>query len=430
MTWPIVRLQSISMLGHQYGANARAIPATGAGVRYVRITDIDDQGQLRPDSLSEPEGEDFDDYLLDDGDILFARSGATVGKAYRHVEENGPCVFAGYLIRFRPNPAIVDSRYLSYFLQTPTYWNWVQSKKRVAAQPNINGVEYASLGVPLAPLSEQRRIVEILDEADRLRRLRYDADAKAARILPALFLKMFGDPATNSMKWPMDTLGHLADRSPEYGANASAVPMMNGRPRYVRITDIRDDGTLSTKEFVSLDDEDWRRYLLSEGDVLFARSGNTVGKTYLYRPDDGECAFAGYLIRFRFKSGRVDPWFIFGLTRTSYYRAWVESHKRVAGQPNINGQEYANFKVPIPSQALQKEFAGRANEVEELTWQRSRAGERLDGLLATLVSQSFSGRLTAKWRGAHMKELVVEMERQAKLLNLPSPNVERLAWEA
>ena len=99
MTWPIVRLQDISILGPQYGANVRAIPPAGLGVRYVRITDIDGQGQLRPDSLSEPDGRDLNDYLLDDGDLVVARSGATVGKSYRHVEANGRCVFAGYLIR-------------------------------------------------------------------------------------------------------------------------------------------------------------------------------------------------------------------------------------------------------------------------------------------------------------------------------------------
>ena len=272
---------------------------------------------------------------------------------------------------------------------------------------------------PIPALKEQSRIVEILDEADRLRKLRRDADSKAARILPALFLNMFGDPATNPKGWPRKSLGDLADQRPEYGANASACTKRDGMPRYVRITDIREDGSLADEDAVSLDTDDWQRYLIQEGDVLFARSGNTVGKTYIYRPSDGQCAFAGYLIRFQFRSGAVDPWFVFGLTRTAYYRGWVESHKRVAGQPNINGQEYSSLMIPEPPTHLQQEFGKVAREIESVLSCADNAAEKLEGIFATLLQRAFSGQLTAKWREGHLKELLAEMEVQASLLNLP-----------
>ncbi len=275
--------------------------------------------------------------------------------------------------------------------------------------------------IPFFASSEQSRIVELLDEADRLRRLRREADAKAVRILPALFLKMFGDPATNPMGWRMKPLGDLADQRPEYGANASACPRKDGMPRYVRITDIRENGTLSDKEIVSLDSPDWQRYLLHDGDVLFARSGNTVGKTYIYRPDDGPCAFAGYLIRFQFRSGVVDPWFVFGLTRTAYYRSWVESHKRVAGQPNINGQEYSGLLIPEPPQPLQQKFGRLALEIEQMLTRADTAAEQLESTFSTLLMHAFSGQLTAKWREEHMQELLAEMAQQARVLNLTMP---------
>lgn len=277
------------------------------------------------------------------------------------------------------------------------------------------------IDVPFFAPSEQSRIVELLDEADRLRRLRREADAKAARILPALFLNMFGDPATNPMGWPMKPLDDLADQRPEYGANASACPREGVMPRYVRITDIRDNGTLSEKEIVSLDSDDWRRYLLHDGDVLFARSGNTVGKAYIYRPDDGPCAFAGYLIRFQFRSGAVDPWFVFGVTRTAYYRGWVESHKRVAGQPNINGQEYSGLLIPEPPQPLQQKFGKLAKEIEQVLTKADSAAEQLEATFSTLLLHAFSGQLTAEWREGHLRELLAEMAQQARLLNLPMP---------
>ena len=194
MNWRRVPLKSVSELGPQYGANMKAAAPSGRGVRYVRITDIDDFGLLRSDSVAEPEGDSLEDYILAEGDLLFARSGATVGKTYRYTAEDGKCAFAGYLVRFRPDRRVVSPRFLSYYFQTPEYWTWIQGKKRVAAQPNINGAEYASLQIPLPPLREQTRIVELLDHADRVRRLCRETAGTAARMLPALFLRIFGDP--------------------------------------------------------------------------------------------------------------------------------------------------------------------------------------------------------------------------------------------
>src|SRR5207245_873175 len=114
------------------------------------------------------------------------------------------------------------------------------------------------------------------DQADRLRRLRAEADAKTDRILPALFVKMFGDPATNPMGWPVRTLGELAILGPEYGANARAIPLSPGQPRYVRITDIDQQGRLRSLDAMGIDLDEWEQYKLERGDLLFARSGATV----------------------------------------------------------------------------------------------------------------------------------------------------------
>jgi type I restriction enzyme S subunit len=198
MNWPRVSLKDLSALGPQYGANLKAVAPSGRGLRYIRITDIDEFGRLRPDTLVEPESVDIAEYFLTEGDLLLARSGATVGKTYRYTSADGQCAFAGYLIRFRPNSCVASSPFLSYYFQTPEYWAWVQGKKRIAAQPNINGAEYAALEIPLPSLQEQSRIVELLDEADRLRRLSREASAKAERILLVLFLRNVRRPGNQS----------------------------------------------------------------------------------------------------------------------------------------------------------------------------------------------------------------------------------------
>ncbi|RJP24023.1 MAG: hypothetical protein C4520_04830 [Candidatus Abyssobacteria bacterium SURF_5] len=416
MKWNTVKLGDLSLVGPQYGANARAISASGKRPRYIRITDIDSKGSLLPNDSVEADILDESQFLLKDGDLLLARSGNTVGKSYRYTSKDGPCIFAGYLIRFRINPNLADSRFLFYFTQSSIYQSWVVSKRRVAGQPNINGKEYSSLPIPLPPLSEQRLIVEILDQADALRKKRSEADAKSIRILPALFYKMFGDPATNPKGWPFKPLGELSIGHPQYGANAKAINYEEGTPRYVRITDITDDGFLSDVDIKTLDSEDWEPYRLEDGDLLFARSGATVGKSYLYHPDDGPCAFAGYLIRFKLNKSLIQPWVVFALAHTPYFRSWVAARRRTAAQPNINGQEYASLKLPQPDPKTQNRFVGALQVLHSSYFKRKRARRELENLFSVMLNSAFRGDLTASWRESHIEELLTEMNVQAKEL--------------
>lgn len=93
---------------------------------------------------------------LDPGDLLFARSGATVGKSYMYTSEDGACVFAGYLIRFRINPSLAIPEFAYGFTRTDAYRSWIANTQRAVAQPNINAKQYASLTIPLPPLSDQK----------------------------------------------------------------------------------------------------------------------------------------------------------------------------------------------------------------------------------------------------------------------------------
>ncbi len=137
--------------------------------RYIRITDIDDQGRLSNDRVS-PGGE-RDEWLaarLEFGDVLFARSGATVGKTYLHKSESEPCVFAGYLIRFRPDDQVLRSEYLFWFTKTVAYERWVARRQRAVAQPNINARQYGELMVPVPPLDLQREFETRVEAVGRL----------------------------------------------------------------------------------------------------------------------------------------------------------------------------------------------------------------------------------------------------------------------
>ena len=148
-----------------YGANEIAIDGDPQkDVRYIRITDIDDHGNLR--------GEDWktarrieDKYVLERNDILFARSGATAGKAFIHKREDGEAIFAGYLIRFRFDETRVNPFFVFYYTLLSRYRLWVQIIQRPSGQPNINSREFKAFEIPLPPPSIQNHIVTIMRSA-------------------------------------------------------------------------------------------------------------------------------------------------------------------------------------------------------------------------------------------------------------------------
>jgi type I restriction enzyme S subunit len=162
--WQVTRLKFVRSGAFQYGANEPAVSEDRAAPRYIRITDLNDDGTLRDDtfqSLPEPLAAP---YLLQDGDILLARSGATVGKALRYHAEWGRSCFAGYLVRLRPDRRKILPDYLYYYTQSQAFRRqvWVSTVQSTIA--NVNAERFGNFSIPLAPLEEQPGIVKFLDE--------------------------------------------------------------------------------------------------------------------------------------------------------------------------------------------------------------------------------------------------------------------------
>ena len=153
----------------EYGINAPAVPYVENLPTYLRITDISEDGQIRPDQKASVARDVTDENYLEDGDIVLARTGASVGKAYKYRPKDGRLVFAGFLIRVRPDRERLNSEFLFQFLSTEQYWRWVDFSSARSGQPGINGNEYASLPLKLPPtLKEQQKIADCLSSIDEL----------------------------------------------------------------------------------------------------------------------------------------------------------------------------------------------------------------------------------------------------------------------
>ena len=178
--------------------------------------------------------------------------------------------------------------------------------------------------------------------------------------VPEIRFAGFTDP------WEQRKLGSIA-ASFDYGLNAAATEY-DGQNKYLRITDIDD----TTHEFLKSDlttpladlamSAD---YLLEEGDLLFARTGASVGKTYLYRQYDGTVYFAGFLIRARIGES-ADPEFVYQATLTDAYKKYVAITSQRSGQPGVNAQEYADYQLMLPSRTEQQQIGMTLRSLDNL----------------------------------------------------------------
>jgi type I restriction enzyme S subunit len=164
--WSVHPLRSC-LRGHPaYGINAPAVAFDDRLPTYLRITDIGDDSRFRPSprvSVLDPRAASF---FLDEGDLVFARTGASVGKSYLYDPDDGPLVFAGFLVRVTPDPGILDSRFLAYSVQSKRYWDWVATMSVRSGQPGINSQELGTLRIVLPVPDEQRAIATVLSDMD------------------------------------------------------------------------------------------------------------------------------------------------------------------------------------------------------------------------------------------------------------------------
>ncbi|MBQ3609124.1 MAG: restriction endonuclease subunit S [Bacteroidaceae bacterium] len=159
--WKVRKLKFLLVTTLQYGANESAESDDESYPRYIRITDIDEEGHLKPETFRSLLPSKAEPYLLKKGDILFARSGATAGKTYLFKEDFKAC-FAGYLIRAKLKE-ILAPEYLNYYTKSGIYDSWKKSIFIQATIPNIGADKYANLHITLPPKDDQHYIVQHLN---------------------------------------------------------------------------------------------------------------------------------------------------------------------------------------------------------------------------------------------------------------------------
>ena len=324
----------------EYGLNAAAKEYDGEN-KYIRITDIDDiTHKFIMENVTSPDMDlaDAENYKLAEGDILFARTGASVGKSYIYRSSDGLVYYAGFLIRARIKEEY-DAEFVFQNTLTDKYNRYIVVFSQRSGQPGVNAQEYSKFEIQVPKKKEQAKIGDYfckLDHLITLHQCKYNVHVNA-----------------ESFAWEQRKLGELAS-SFEYGLNAAAKEY-DGENKYIRITDIDDITHKFIMENVTspdMDLADAENYKLAEGDILFARTGASVGKSYIYRSSDGLVYYAGFLIRARIKE-EYDAEFVFQNTLTDKYNRYIVVFSQRSGQPGVNAQEYSKFEIQVPKKKEQ-----------------------------------------------------------------------------
>ena len=187
------------------------------------------------------------------------------------------------------------------------------------------------------------------------------------------------------MSFSVSTLGELSLGGGKYGIAASAVDFDAKLPAYLRITDINDDGTLNWNDRKSVNDSDAYKYMLSEGDIVFARTGNSTGRNYYYDSRDGEFAFAGFLIRFSLDDKKVNPRYVKYYAQSKAYWDWIASFNTGSTRGNINAKTYAQMPVPLPDRSTQDSIVMLCDSISN----KIRLNTKLNGYLLELMNVQY-----------------------------------------
>lgn len=267
------------------------------------------------------------------------------------------------------------------------YWKKFASSSR--KDPNITGSDVAKFPIIYPKIAEQVKIADCLLSLDEVITAQGEKVEALKTYKKGLLQQLFPQEGqtTPTLRFPefkkagdwlKVSLGDCLKEKPSYGANASAIPYNSKLPRYIRITDIDENSNLRNDDPVSIEANEASDYILNDGDFLIARSGNTVGKSLLFKASMGNCAHAGYLLKFKFDPDKTTSSFFQFVAQSDFYWSWVKASLRAGGQPNINAQEYSAFEFMIP--AVKKEQQKIADCLSSLDELIAKQNENLESL--------------------------------------------------
>ncbi|MFG1242273.1 restriction endonuclease subunit S [Xanthobacter sp. V7C-4] len=377
----MARLGDLLDIQNGFAFSSGQFVATAEGVPLIRIRDLG-----KKTTEVGYRGVYRDEFLVNQGDLLIGMD----GDFECHRWEGPQALLNQRVCRLCNFSSELDRSYLFHWIGKAL--QEIHGKTSFVTVKHISSKQIANLDIILPPLDEQRRIVGLLDRAAEIRRRADAARAKARAIIPALFLDMFGDPATNPKGWAVRPLAEVAD----IGSGLTKGRKLNGTPAeptpYLRVANVQADRLdLSEIKMIDATDDDRVRCRLLPGDLLMTEGGDLdkLGRCAMWQGEVELCLHQNHIFRVRMGSAIVPD----------YARAFMQSEaargyflrvaKRTTGIASINKTQLGRLPVWVPPLPLQTSFAEQARRIETTARALDVAAAKAEAMAAALSHDIF-----------------------------------------
>ena len=362
--WEVLPLRAVASVNDD--EREQSTESDGS-IRYIDISTVSlEEGIGEPTVIEAQDAPSRAQRKAKTGDVVISTVRTylrTIGQVHHNHED---CIFSTGFAVIRAGSKIAPEFLYSGLLSEPLLAE-IEANSKGVSYPAINASEVMLFKLPVPPKLEQVRITEVLKrettridaliskktrfiELLREKRQALITHAVTKGLDPNVKMKDSGVEWLGEVPehWVVSKLKHNLREQLSYGANEAAEQDDPENPRFIRITDLNDDGTLRSETFKSLPWDAARPYLLEDGDVLLARSGATVGKSFLYKKIMGLACYAGYLIRARFDKNKILPRYFWYITNSSYYWDFISGSNIQSTIQNVSGEKYGNLWIATP----------------------------------------------------------------------------------
>ncbi|HBT5093373.1 TPA: restriction endonuclease subunit S [Klebsiella pneumoniae] len=335
---------------------------------YIGLEDVEaGSGQYKPTNGSSRQSEDSTVGIFYEGDVLYGKLRPYLRKAI--ISEMAGCCSTEFLVLRAEK---TEPRWLQEWLLTPDVTHQIVSGCEGAKMPRADWGHIGSIEVVYPDQPEQAKILTSLDrETARIdaliekktrfiellneKRQALITHAVTKGLDPNVKMKDSGIEWIGQVPehWEVKPFKYILSAPMSYGANESAESDDPNHPRYIRITDLTENGTLREDTFKTLPWDKAYSYLLSDGDILLARSGATVGKSFLYRETNGAACFAGYLIKASCDEEKALPKYIYAYLQSHSYWEYISGSNIQSTIQNVSAEKYSSMVLPVPQREEQ-----------------------------------------------------------------------------
>lgn len=319
------------------------------------------------------------------GEILYGKLRPYLNKVHL-AGDDGICSTDIYVLR--PRQGRIHPSFAANYLRSASVLSMVSNAMAGANLPRISQDALLEIPIPVPPLVEQERIVKLLDEADKLQKLRAQADRRTADLIPALFHEMFANEITENSR----PLGEVCEKVTD-GVHITPTYVDEGVP-FLRVTDIKREEVdwVSVKRIPPNEYEQiTRRVKPEQGDILYSKNG-TIG---IAKEITWERPFAHFVSLALLKPNRnfLNPTFLAAWLNTPDALRQAVGHSKTGTVTNLHLNEIKKFRVPCPKLERQTYFVQRAADIRALKAKQSACCGRLDDLFQSLLHRAFEGEL-------------------------------------